>query len=826
MPAPGFASPEASSPRRCRPGGAMKLKGQGCLLDITNSPVTASTTPLGTKVWGPGSKAPAGPGRAEEPAFITDETFDFDFVLSPTSQERGDEGDVEEEEEDDDEVFFGPMGHREKCIVVGKGLQQQDLGPEPHWSPLSGDKFVQVCKEATLLALHMEKASVAGEAPAAGHVARSSRSSKARARVVERFVEESCSKLKLTAQPQPRTPRQETSLPRGPAPGTGDCPDSDRRVAGDGEEGEVSGAGPESERPQPQPSTNATRAGARQLPSCTSAVTATQASDDGGEERPLLSCPVLEDDTLDAPALSSLPLPSRTKLRRALGLRPPAPVGGTRPPPRQQKVSSSSSSGSCSSLLGLGSSRRASPRGSSAAGAATGGGRLRGALRPPTGHPVQPGGLPRPLSLSGQQAPASRSHPARRAVSALPSGRAGSASEGSAVAGGERVPTAGRPARRGPQRDGGRAAAGGEGRGTPVAPSGTGDAARAVGTGSARHPATPSKEGGRGLAAALSGDAASGEARGVCRAGKPRGVAAGVALPEAGTPVKLLRGQRLSALGSTDSRIISPFSRPPAVFVTPSKPPPRSAMPTPVAGSRGGAVVPPGSTPASATRRRSCIPAITPIRTPASLRPRRDPDGIAAAAVAAAAVRADAEGKATDTRAPSQLLFSPPATESLHATTRGVGRPSSCRRSSRTGASAPPISPVGVERRVAKGAVPVEASSSIVSLSPDSDVPLQNVVVNLFGTATALEQLESLLPAETFASQGEASGDLLRGFAAQKSTQAEERPLIDLSDSPEARDGGGGGGSGSSKEASGKLEIKFSRVNNPEKCPHPAHHIQ
>ncbi|XP_078727763.1 G2 and S phase-expressed protein 1 [Lampetra fluviatilis] len=644
MPAPGFASPEASSPRRCRPGGAMKLKGQGCLLDITNSPVTASTTPLGTKVWGPGSKAPAGPGRAEEPAFITDETFDFDFVLSPTSQERGDEGDVEEEEEDDDEVFFGPMGHREKCIVVGKGLQQQDLGPEPHWSPLSGDKFVQVCKEATLLALHMEKASVAGEAPAAGHVARSSRSSKARARVVERFVEESCSKLKLTAQPQPRTPR------------------------------------------------------------------------------------------------------------------------------------------------------------SSAAGAATGGGRLRGALRPPTGHPVQPGGLPRPLSLSGQQAPASRSHPARRAVSALPSGRAGSASEGSAVAGGERVPTAGRPARRGPQRDGGRAAAGGEGRGTPVAPSGTGDAARAVGTGSARHPATPSKEGGRGSAAALSGDAASGEARGVCRAGKPRGVAAGVALPEAGTPVKLLRGQRLSALGSTDSRIISPFSRPPAVFVTPSKPPPRSAMPTPVAGSRGGAVVPPGSTPASATRRRSCIPAITPIRTPASLRPRRDPDGIAAAAVAAAAVRADAEGKATDTRAPSQLLFSPPATESLHATTRGVGRPSSCRRSSRTGASAPPISPVGVERRVAKGAVPVEASSSIVSLSPDSDVPLQNVVVNLFGTATALEQLESLLPAETFASQGEASGDLLRGFAAQKSTQAEERPLIDLSDSPEARDGGGGGGSGSSKE--------------------------
>nr|XP_032819394.1 G2 and S phase-expressed protein 1 isoform X3 [Petromyzon marinus] len=671
MPTPGFASPEASSPRRCRPGGAMKLKGQGCLLDITNSPVTASTTPLGTKVWGPGSKAPAGPGRAEEPAFITDETFDFDFVLSPTSQERGDEGDVEEEEDDDDEVFFGPMGHREKCIMVGKGLQQQDLGPEPHWSPLTGDKFVQVCKEATLLALHMEKACVAGEAPAAGHVSRSSRS-KARARVVERFVEESCSKLKLLeavrAPAQPRTPRQETSLPRGPAPGIGDCPDSDRRVAGDGEEGEVSGAGLESERPQPQPSTNATRVGAQQLPSCTSAVMATQASDDdGGEERPLVSCPVLEDDTLDAPASSSLLLPSRTKLRRALGLRPPAPVGGTRPPPGQQKISSSSSSGSCSSLLGLGSSHRASPRGSSTASAATGGRRLQGVLRPPTGHPVQPGGLPRPLSLSGQQAPASRSHPAR--ASALPSRRAGSASDGSVIPGGKRVPSTGQLAQRRSDRGGGRAAAGGEGRGTPVPPSGTGDAARAVGMGSARHPATPSKEG-RESAAALSGDVASGETRGVCRAGKPRGVAAGGKPSEAGTPVKLLRGQRLSALGSTD---------------------------------------------------------------------------------------------------------------------RGGGRPCSCRRSPRTGASAgAPL-------------IPVEASSSIISLSPDSDVPLQNVVVNLFGSVAALEQLESLLPAETFASQGDASGDLLCGFAAEKSTQAEERPLIDLSDSPDARDGGGGG-SGNSKE--------------------------
>ncbi|XP_032819392.2 uncharacterized protein LOC116947584 isoform X1 [Petromyzon marinus] len=778
MPTPGFASPEASSPRRCRPGGAMKLKGQGCLLDITNSPVTASTTPLGTKVWGPGSKAPAGPGRAEEPAFITDETFDFDFVLSPTSQERGDEGDVEEEEDDDDEVFFGPMGHREKCIMVGKGLQQQDLGPEPHWSPLTGDKFVQVCKEATLLALHMEKACVAGEAPAAGHVSRSSRS-KARARVVERFVEESCSKLKLLeavrAPAQPRTPRQETSLPRGPAPGIGDCPDSDRRVAGDGEEGEVSGAGLESERPQPQPSTNATRVGAQQLPSCTSAVMATQASDDdGGEERPLVSCPVLEDDTLDAPASSSLLLPSRTKLRRALGLRPPAPVGGTRPPPGQQKISSSSSSGSCSSLLGLGSSHRASPRGSSTASAATGGRRLQGVLRPPTGHPVQPGGLPRPLSLSGQQAPASRSHPAR--ASALPSRRAGSASDGSVIPGGKRVPSTGQLAQRRSDRGGGRAAAGGEGRGTPVPPSGTGDAARAVGMGSARHPATPSKEG-RESAAALSGDVASGETWGVCRAGKPRGVAAGGKPSEAGTPVKLLRGQRLSALGSTD--------RPPAVFVTPSKPPPRSTIPTPVVGSRGGAVVPPGSTPASVTRRRSCIPAITPIRTPASLRPRRDPDGIVAAA--AIAMRADAEGETADTQAPSQLLFSPPATDSLHATTRGGGRPCSCRRSPRTGASAgAPL-------------IPVEASSSIISLSPDSDVPLQNVVVNLFGSVAALEQLESLLPAETFASQGDASGDLLCGFAAEKSTQAEERPLIDLSDSPDARDGGGGG-SGNSKE--------------------------
>ncbi|XP_073429613.1 G2 and S phase-expressed protein 1 isoform X3 [Dendrobates tinctorius] len=83
---------------------------------------------------------------------LTDEKFDFDISLSPTSVK----------EDNDDEVFIGPVGHREKCVsaVVQSQSSEERVSPlntEPVlWSPLSGDKFVEIFKEAHLLALQLE----------------------------------------------------------------------------------------------------------------------------------------------------------------------------------------------------------------------------------------------------------------------------------------------------------------------------------------------------------------------------------------------------------------------------------------------------------------------------------------------------------------------------------------------------------------------------------------------------------------------------------------------------------------------------------------------
>ncbi|XP_075455890.1 G2 and S phase-expressed protein 1 isoform X1 [Ascaphus truei] len=86
---------------------------------------------------------------------LTDEKFDFDISLSPTSSK-------EDNEDCDDEVFVGPVKHKEKCVSIA--IQSCELEekspPQPNekvvWSPLSGDKFVEIFKEAHLLALHLE----------------------------------------------------------------------------------------------------------------------------------------------------------------------------------------------------------------------------------------------------------------------------------------------------------------------------------------------------------------------------------------------------------------------------------------------------------------------------------------------------------------------------------------------------------------------------------------------------------------------------------------------------------------------------------------------
>ncbi|XDV52929.1 hypothetical protein PO909_021566 [Leuciscus waleckii] len=87
---------------------------------------------------------------------LAEEKFDFDVSLSPASSK----GDYDVE----DEVFVGPVGHKEKCISHGVEIHMKDsvssgpsLGEHPSWSPLTGEKFDEICKEAHLVASHLEQ---------------------------------------------------------------------------------------------------------------------------------------------------------------------------------------------------------------------------------------------------------------------------------------------------------------------------------------------------------------------------------------------------------------------------------------------------------------------------------------------------------------------------------------------------------------------------------------------------------------------------------------------------------------------------------------------
>ncbi|XP_044132708.1 G2 and S phase-expressed protein 1 [Bufo gargarizans] len=86
---------------------------------------------------------------------LADEKFDFDISLSPTSATEGNQ-------DCDDEVFIGPVGHKEKCVSASLKSQKSEESSSPLsadlvvWSPLSGDKFVEIFKEAHLLALQLE----------------------------------------------------------------------------------------------------------------------------------------------------------------------------------------------------------------------------------------------------------------------------------------------------------------------------------------------------------------------------------------------------------------------------------------------------------------------------------------------------------------------------------------------------------------------------------------------------------------------------------------------------------------------------------------------
>ncbi|XP_047406867.1 G2 and S phase-expressed protein 1 isoform X2 [Sciurus carolinensis] len=139
----------------------------------------------------------------EEGVLLADEKFDFDLSLSSSSANE------------DDEVFFGPVGHRERCIAASLELSSQIAAPPRlpacdsacALSPLSAEKFVEVYREARLLALQLERHS-REEAQAAEPGSSSSQG-------VERFIQESKLKVKLFEKEQemeksPKSLKRET----------------------------------------------------------------------------------------------------------------------------------------------------------------------------------------------------------------------------------------------------------------------------------------------------------------------------------------------------------------------------------------------------------------------------------------------------------------------------------------------------------------------------------------------------------------------------------------------------------------------------------------
>ncbi|XP_023666789.2 G2 and S phase-expressed protein 1 [Paramormyrops kingsleyae] len=127
---------------------------------------------------------------------LSEEQFDFDVLLSASSGEENDE----------DEVFLGPVKHKEKCISAGIETHTQkdtssghSLGEEPSWSPLAENNFIEISKEAHLLAQQIETSSsvrLAVEDDA-------SKTADGKQLVKEMFVEDSREKLGLFGKADP-----------------------------------------------------------------------------------------------------------------------------------------------------------------------------------------------------------------------------------------------------------------------------------------------------------------------------------------------------------------------------------------------------------------------------------------------------------------------------------------------------------------------------------------------------------------------------------------------------------------------------------------------
>ncbi|NXC40074.1 GTSE1 protein, partial [Penelope pileata] len=155
---------------------------------------------------------------------LTDEKFDFDLSLSPASG-------------NEDEVFVGPLGHKEKCVAVSVEAKSAEKKSAPAsddkltWSPLAGDKFVEIFKEARLLALQIESGSKSEQN-------KISQSEEHENEITEKFVEDSKSKLKILnsqyIEKSPRAVKRETYCV-GPACNLLPCfqKESDTLLSGD-----------------------------------------------------------------------------------------------------------------------------------------------------------------------------------------------------------------------------------------------------------------------------------------------------------------------------------------------------------------------------------------------------------------------------------------------------------------------------------------------------------------------------------------------------------------------------------------------------------------
>ncbi|XP_026638524.1 G2 and S phase-expressed protein 1 [Microtus ochrogaster] len=141
-------------------------------------------------------------GSKEDIVLLEDEKFDFDLSLSSSSTNE------------DDEVFFGAVGHKERCIAaslrLGSQVPEQALaaasGSPFTWSPLTGEKFVEVYKEAHLLALQIESHS-------RREVAQAAKPQNPGSQGVEKFLQDSKLKISLFEKEQKRE-KSPTSLKR------------------------------------------------------------------------------------------------------------------------------------------------------------------------------------------------------------------------------------------------------------------------------------------------------------------------------------------------------------------------------------------------------------------------------------------------------------------------------------------------------------------------------------------------------------------------------------------------------------------------------------